>query len=91
MKKCILIVGLLIVAGDASTAAKWENAGTLVSVSPDEVTTRSPGRLGTALGNDKLGRTHIETTEGVYIIRDKISVAQTGMPVKIGYDKKDSS
>lgn len=38
-----------------------------------------------------LGRTHIETTEGVYIIRDKISVAQTDMPVKIGYDKKDSS
>jgi hypothetical protein len=42
MKKCILIVGILIVVG------------------------------------------------GVYIIRDKISVAQTGMPVKIGYDKKDS-
>ncbi len=78
MKKCILIVGLLIVAGGASTAAKWENAGTLVSVSPAEGPTRSPGRLGTALGDDKLGRTRIETTEGVYIIRDKISVAQTG-------------
>ena len=91
MKKCILVVGLLIVAGCASKVAKWENAGTLVSVSPDEVTTRSPGRSGTALGDDKLGRTHIETTEGVYIIRDKISVAQTDMPVKIGYDKKDSS
>ena len=91
MKKCILIVGLLIVAGDASTAAKWENAGTLVSVSPDERPTCSPGRLGTALGDDKLGRTRIETTEGVYIIRDKISVAQTDMPVKIRYDKKDSS
>ena len=61
MKKCILIVGLLIVAGGASTAAKWENAGTLVSVSPAEGPTRSPGRLGTALGDDKLGRTRIET------------------------------
>ena len=40
MKKCILIVGLLVVAGCASKVAKWENAGTLVSVRPaDRVTT----------------------------------------------------
>ncbi len=91
MKKCILIVGLLVVAGCASKVAKWENAGTLVSVRPAEGPTRSPGRLGTVLGEDELGRTRVETTEGVYIVLDKISSAQTGMSVKVGYDKKDSS
>lgn len=91
MKKCILVVGLIIVAGCASTVARWENAGTLVSVRPADVPTRSPGRLGTALGEGELGRTRVETTEGVYIVHDKISVAQTGMPVKVGYGKKDSS
>ncbi len=91
MKKCILIAGLLVVAGCASEVAKWESAGTLVSVRPAEGTTRAPGRLGKALGEDELGRTRVETTEGVYIVHDKISVAQTGMPVKVGYGKKDSS
>ena len=91
MKKCILVVGLLVVAGCASEVAKWESAGTLVSVRPADVPTRSPGRLGKALGEGELGRTRIETTEGVYIVHDKISVAQIGMPVKVGYGKKDSS
>ena len=91
MKKCILIAGLLVVAGCATKVARWENAGTLVSVRPAEGLTRSPGRLGTALGEGELGRTRVETTEGVYIVHDKISVAQTGMPVKVGYGKKDSS
>ena len=48
-------------------------------------------RLGTALGEDELGRTRVETTEGVYIVLDRISVAQTGTPVKVGYDKEDPS
>ena len=91
MKKCILIVGLLVVAGCSSEVARWENAGTLVSVRPAEELTRPAGRLGTALGETELGRTRVETTEGVYIVLDKISVAQTGMPVKVGYAKKDSS
>jgi len=91
MKKCILIVGLLVVAGCSSEVARWENAGTLVSVSPAEEPTRSPGRLGTALGENEMGRTRVETTKGVYVVHGKISVANTGMPVKLGYDKKDSS
>ena len=91
MKKCILVVGLMVVAGCASKVARWENAGTLVSVRPAEGTSRASGRLGTALGDAELGRTRVETTDGVYIVLDKISVAQTGMPVKIGYEKKDPS
>ncbi len=75
----------------ASKVARWESAGTLVSVRPAEGLTRSPGRLGTALGEDELGRTRVETTEGVYIVLDKVSSAQTCMPVKVGYDKEDSS
>jgi hypothetical protein len=91
MKKCILLVGLLIVAGCSSEVAKWEKAGTLVSVRPADEATRRPGKLGTALGDEELGLTRVETTEGVYIVHGKISVAQTGMPVKLGYGKKDSS
>ena len=91
MKNCILIVGLITVAGCASRVARWESAGTLVSVRPAEGTTRPSGRMGTALGEHELGRTRVETTEGVYIVLDKISVAQTGTRVKVGYDKEDSS
>jgi hypothetical protein len=91
MKKCILIVGLLVVAGCSSEVAKWEDAGTLVSVRPAEESTPTPGRKGTVLGETEMSRTRVETTEGVYIVHGKISVAQTGMPVKLGYDKKDSS
>jgi hypothetical protein len=91
MKKCILIVGLLVVAGCAGEVARWENAGTLVSVRPAEGTSRPSGRMGTALGEHELGRTRVETTEGVYIVLDKIGSAQTGMPVRVGYGKKDSS
>ena len=90
MKKCILIVGLIVVTGCATEVARWENAGTLVSVRPAEGTTRPSGRMGTALGEHELGRTRIETTEGVYIVLDKIGSAQTGMPVKVGYGKEDS-
>ena len=91
MKKCILLIGLIIVAGCSSEVAKWENAGTLVSVSPAEKSTRPPGRLGTALGDNEMGLTRVETTKGVYVVHGKISVANTGMPVKLGYDEKDSS
>ena len=91
MKKCILLIGLMIVAGCSSEVARWENTGTLVSVRPAEEPTRTSGRLGTALGENEMGSTRVETTEGVYIVHGKISVAQTGMPVKVGYDKKGSS
>jgi hypothetical protein len=91
MKKCILLIGLMIVAGCSSEVARWDNAGTLVSVRPADETTRRPGRLGTALGEEELGLTRVETTKGIYIVHGKISVAQTGMPVKLGYDNKDSS
>ena len=57
MKKCILIIGLLVVAGCSSEVARWENAGTLVSVRPAEEVTRRPGKLGTALGEEELGLT----------------------------------
>lgn len=91
MKKCILIFGIIVIAGCSSEIAKWENAGTLVSVRPAEQTVRPPGRMGTALGEKEIGLTRVETTEGVYIVHGKISFAQTGEPVKLGYDKKDSS
>ena len=91
MKKCILLIGLIIVAGCSSEVAKWENAGTLVSVRPAEEPARPPGKLGTALGEKEIGLTRVETTEGVYVVHGKISVAHTGMPVKLGYSKKDSS
>ena len=91
MKKYILIVGLMVIAGCSNEVARWENAGTLVSVRPAEEPTRPSGRLGTVLGENEMGRTRVETTEGVYIVHDKVSTAQTGMPVKVGYDKKDTS
>ena len=85
MKKCILIVGLMIVAGCSSEVARWEDAGTLVSVRPAEEPTRSPGRLGSALGETEVGRTRIETTKGTYIVHSKIGVANIGDPVRLGY------
>ena len=91
MKKCVLLIGLMVVAGCSSEVAKWEDGGKLVSVRPADESTRRPGRIGTALGEEELGLTRIETTEGVYIIHGKISVAETGTPVKLGYDKKDST
>ena len=91
MKKCVLLIGLMIVAGCSSEVAKWEDGGKLVSVRPADESTRRPGRLGTALGEEEMGLTRVETTGGVYVIHGKISVAETGMPVKLGYDKEDSS
>jgi len=91
MRKCILIFGLLVIAGCSSEVAKWKDAGILISVRPAEETARPTGRMGTALGEKELGLTRVETTKGVYVVHGKISFAQTGMPVKLGYEKKDSS
>jgi hypothetical protein len=85
MKKCILVIGMMIVAGCASEVTRWESAGTLISVSPAEELTRSPGRLGSAIGETGVGRTRVETTGGAYIVHGKVGVVQTGMPVKVGY------
>jgi hypothetical protein len=90
MKKCILVIGILLMAGCASEV-KWKSAGTLVSVSPHEESSRLPGRLGTAVGDTELSRTRVETTTGVYIVIDKVSVAQEGAPVKVGYSEKNGS
>ena len=38
-----------------------------------------------------IGKIAVETTDGVYIVLDKVSTAQTGAPVKVGYGKEDSS
>ena len=91
MRKCILVIGLMVVVGCSSGVARWESVGTLVSVRPAEEPTRGPGRAGTALGDSAMDRTRVETTEGVYIVHGKINVAQIGAIVTVGYVKKDSS
>lgn len=73
-----------------SEPIKWVSVGTLVSVGPDTESTRRPGRLGSAvLGETKLSRTRVETTEGVYIVSDKIGIVEMGIPVSVGYDSSD--
>ena len=89
MKKCILIFGFIALAGCSSEVAKWKSAGTLVSVSPSEAPVDPIGRP--VLGETSWGHTRVETTAGVYTVRGKIGVAQEGVPVTVGYDKKDSS
>jgi len=91
MKKCILFVGLMVIAGCSSEVAKWENAGTLVSVRPADEPTRSPGRVGSVLGETEMGLTRVETTEGVYIVHGKIGVAEVGTPVKAGYSSSNEN
>lgn len=98
MKKCIcrmapcgLLIGLLIVAGCSSGVAEWVNAGTIVSVSPAEQTTPSPGRIDKSFTESEMGLTRVQTTEGEYVVHGKVSVANKGMPVKLGYGKKESS
>jgi hypothetical protein len=86
----MLVIGLVVVVGCSSGVARWESTGTLVSVRPAEEATRAPGRAGTALGDSAMSRTRVETTEGVYIVHGKISVAQVGAVVTVGYVKKDS-
>ncbi len=89
MKKYILIVGLMVISGCSSGVARWENAGTLISVRPAEAATRSPGRLGSVLGDTQMGLTRVETTEGPYIVHGKVGVAQIGIPVRVGYSSSD--
>ena len=68
-------------------AIKWVSAGTLVSVGPDTESTPPPGRVRSAvLGETTFTRTRVETTEGVYIVGDKIGIAEMGIPVRIGFD-----
>ena len=96
MNKCILVVGFMVVAGCSSEAikseaVKWVSAGTLVSVGPDVESTRQPGRVKSAvLGETRLSRTRVETTEGVYIVGDKIGIAEMGVPVRVGYDSSET-
>jgi hypothetical protein len=91
VKKYILIFGILALVGCASKVTRWESAGTLVSVSPWEESVRFSGRRGAALGETQWGRSNVETTEGSYVVVGKINVAQTGIPVSVGYVKKNSS
>ncbi len=75
---------------------KWVSAGTLVSVGPAMEATYPPGQLASThpsgnlesqiFGETKLSRTRVETTEGVYLVGDKIAVVETGVPVIVGYD-----
>jgi hypothetical protein len=96
MNKYFLIVGFLVAAGCSnetvvkSEAVKWVSAGTLVSVGPAMESTSRPGRASSAvLGETKLSRTRVETTEGVYIVSETIGIAETGVPVNVGYDSSD--
>ncbi len=96
MNKYFLIVGFMVVAGCLNEAVfkskpvKWISVGTLVSVGPDTESTPRPGRLESAiLGETKLSRTRVETTEGVYIVSDKVGLVETGIPVSVGYELSD--
>ena len=97
MNKCILIVGLMIVTGCTieaakSGAVKWVSSGTLVSVGPDVESSSRPGRVKSAiLGETKLNSTRVETTEGVYIISEKIGVIEPGVPVRVGFNSADEN
>ena len=96
MKRCILIAVFMVITGCSSEvvqseAVKWVSAGTLVSVAPDMESTRPAGRAKSAiLGEAKLSRTRVETTEGVYIVGDKIGIAETGVSVRVGYDSSET-
>jgi hypothetical protein len=69
---------------------KWVDVGTLTSVVPDMESTRPPGRLQSAvLGETVFGCTRIETTEGVYVVGDKVGVVEIGEPVSVGYIASD--
>jgi len=78
---------------------KWVSAGTLVSVGPAMEATYPPGQLASTrssgnlesqiFGDAKLSRTRVETTEGVYLVSEKIAVTEKGIPVIVGYDSSD--
>ena len=97
MKKCIVFVGIMAIAGCTnqavkSEALKWVNSGTLVSVGPDLESSSRPDRVKSAvLGDTKLNSTRVETTEGVYIISEKMSVVEPGASVSVGYNTADKN
>ena len=73
-----------------SEPIKWVSVGTLVSVGPAMESSRYPDRLKSSiLGESKFGRTRVETTEGIYVVGDKIGFVETGIPVSAGYDASD--
>ncbi len=90
--------GKLKVPGE-SERFKWVSAGTLVSVGPAIEATYPPGQLASThrsgnletqiFGDTKLTRTRVETTEGVYLVGDKIAIVETGTPVSLGYESPD--
>ena len=69
---------------------RWVRVGTLISVAPDTESTPHPSQLKSAiLGDTQLSRTRVETTEGIYTVRDKISMIEVGSPVSVGYGPLD--
>ena len=98
MNKLFLIAAVFSVSGCLNETAirsgpvKWESAGTLVSVGPDTELSRPSNRLESAIiGETTFGRTRIETTEGVYIVGDKVGFMEIGAPVSVGYSASDQS
>ena len=96
MNKCFLILAFMILAGCSDQAAfkskdvNWVSAGTLVSVGPATELTRRPDPLRSAvLGETKLSRTRVETTQGVYLVSEKIGIAEPGTPVTVGYTESN--
>ena len=73
-----------------SGSIRWVRVGTLISVAPDTESTPHPSQLKSAiLGDTQLSRTRVETTEGIYTVRDKIGMIEAGSPVSVGYDSDD--
>ena len=75
---------------DKGECFKWVSAGTLVSVGPAmEATLPSSQVESDIFGPTKLTRTRVETTEGVYLVSEKIAIVETGISVIVGYDSPD--
>ena len=80
-------------------SVRWVSVGTLLSVGPALKATYPPGQLASThrsgnletqiFGDTKLSRTRVETTEGVYLVGDKIAIVEKGVPVIVGYDSSD--
>ena len=74
----------------AGGSIRWVRVGTLISVAPDTESTPHPSQLKSAiLGDTQLSRTRVETTEGIYTVRDKISMIEVGSPISVGYGPSD--
>jgi hypothetical protein len=69
---------------------KWVKAGTLVSIGPDlEPTERTRRIESVILSDNTFSRTRVETTEGIYIIGDKVDLVEIGAPVSVGHIESD--